>query len=258
MWMAPEVIMQNEYTESVDIWSLGATILEMLTGAAPFAYLFETQIEYLTMVSTAQKDTVFVLPECVDGDKDLTALMRSCLQFDAAARPSALKLLLHPWILKAVTGMESDTETEGGSEVAHQQNAVTMLGLVAGDDIARLRFFYSTWLKWVYKKHGHDKRCERTVKLRAQVQSLIARTCKREILASYYNRLWLFSLKRERLRLEKEYNENQTLDSLATPEDGTVNPLNWTKLKSCRTFKRRKDRYAQKKCTKKKNKTPQQ
>jgi serine/threonine protein kinase len=35
-WMAPEVIAFNRPTEKSDIWSLGCTIVEMLTGKPPY------------------------------------------------------------------------------------------------------------------------------------------------------------------------------------------------------------------------------
>lgn len=38
-WMAPEVILNERPGRGADIWSLGATTIEMLTGRAPFAGL---------------------------------------------------------------------------------------------------------------------------------------------------------------------------------------------------------------------------
>lgn len=42
-WMAPEVVKQTAYTSKADIWSLGCLVVEMLTGAHPWANLTQMQ-----------------------------------------------------------------------------------------------------------------------------------------------------------------------------------------------------------------------
>ena len=48
-WMAPEVVKNEPYSAKVDIWSLGCTVIEMLTGQRPWLAL--NQIAALYNVS---------------------------------------------------------------------------------------------------------------------------------------------------------------------------------------------------------------
>lgn len=48
--MAPEVVKQTAYTSKADIWSLGCLVVEMLTGAHPWANL--TQMQAIFRVSS--------------------------------------------------------------------------------------------------------------------------------------------------------------------------------------------------------------
>lgn len=60
--MAPEVVKQTAYTSKADIWSLGCLVVEMLTGAHPWANL--TQMQAIFRVSLA----AFSLLLCVSID----------------------------------------------------------------------------------------------------------------------------------------------------------------------------------------------
>ena len=55
-WMAPEVVKQTAYTRKADIWSVGCSIVEMLTGEHPWAQL--SQIQAIFKVRANRPPTV--------------------------------------------------------------------------------------------------------------------------------------------------------------------------------------------------------
>lgn len=88
-----EVIMQTGHGKSVDIWSMGCTILEMVTGQVPFS-------EYVTaaavMFHIASTNEPPVFPSFVsDLARDFLTL---CFERDARKRPSTEQLLQHAWV----------------------------------------------------------------------------------------------------------------------------------------------------------------
>ncbi|XP_059432018.1 mitogen-activated protein kinase kinase kinase 3 [Corylus avellana] len=97
-WMAPEVVMNtNGYSLAVDIWSLGCTILEMATSKPPWS-----QYEGVAAIFKIgnSKDTPEI-PECLSNDAK--SFIKLCLQRDPLARPTAIKLLDHPFIRDQAT-----------------------------------------------------------------------------------------------------------------------------------------------------------
>jgi len=58
-WMAPEVIQQQYYGRAADIWSLGSTIVEMITGKVPW---YDVPSQFMVMTKIVEDDTLPTLP----------------------------------------------------------------------------------------------------------------------------------------------------------------------------------------------------
>ncbi|GAM16881.1 hypothetical protein SAMD00019534_000560 [Acytostelium subglobosum LB1] len=92
-WMAPEVIQMdmNARSTACDIWSLGCTILELLTGSPPYWEL-GTMPAMFAMVNNPHPP----LPAKIS--PELKKFLMSCFVRDINKRPTASQLLDHPWI----------------------------------------------------------------------------------------------------------------------------------------------------------------
>ncbi|PPD94325.1 hypothetical protein GOBAR_DD08653 [Gossypium barbadense] len=92
-WMAPEVIMNaHGYSLAVDIWSLGCTVLEMATSKPPWS-----QYEGVAAIFKIANSKGF--PDIPNNlSKDAQNFIKLCLQREPTARPTALKLLQHPFV----------------------------------------------------------------------------------------------------------------------------------------------------------------
>ncbi|CAI9763421.1 unnamed protein product [Fraxinus pennsylvanica] len=92
-WMAPEVVMNtNGYSLAVDIWSLGCTILEMATSKPPWS-----QYEGVAAIfKIGNSKDMPVIPDHLSNDAK--SFIQLCLQREPSARPTASKLLEHPFV----------------------------------------------------------------------------------------------------------------------------------------------------------------
>ncbi|KAK4276646.1 hypothetical protein QN277_014772 [Acacia crassicarpa] len=96
-WMAPEVIKaamrKNDNPDlayAVDIWSLGCTIIEMLTGRPPWSGFEGPQAMFKVLHNSPP------IPETLSSaGKDF---LQGCFERDPANRPSAVKLLEHAFV----------------------------------------------------------------------------------------------------------------------------------------------------------------
>nr|XP_024372428.1 MAP3K epsilon protein kinase 2-like [Physcomitrium patens]PNR62436.1 hypothetical protein PHYPA_000860 [Physcomitrium patens] len=93
LWMAPEVVRQDEQGLASDIWSLGCTVLEMATGKAPWSHLANP---FVAMFQIGYKDEIPAVPASLSSEaKDF---LRRCFERDPRKRWTSGELLEHPFL----------------------------------------------------------------------------------------------------------------------------------------------------------------
>ncbi|XAR62624.1 Mitogen-activated protein kinase kinase kinase [Bertholletia excelsa] len=93
-WMAPEVVNNKNqgYGLPADIWSLGCTVLEMLTHRIPYSHL-ECQMQAIFKIGKGEAPPV---PDSLSGEAQ--NFIFKCLRVNANDRPTAAQLLGHPFV----------------------------------------------------------------------------------------------------------------------------------------------------------------
>ena len=87
-YMAPEMIDDRaRITAAVDVWAAAGSILEMLTGQAPFA---GRQIQHIMAALTRREHPSLDSPLVSPG---MRSFLEQCFQADPAARPSPVQAL---------------------------------------------------------------------------------------------------------------------------------------------------------------------
>jgi serine/threonine protein kinase len=95
LYLAPEILMSQNYNEKVDIWSLGIMAYELCAGVYPFE--FEENEESLFTAILTQKIS-FDTPALKKLSPDAVDFLQKCLQRNMNDRSDAEKLLEHDWI----------------------------------------------------------------------------------------------------------------------------------------------------------------
>eukprot|EP01103_Thecamoeba_quadrilineata_P013080 TRINITY_DN3524_c0_g1_i2.p1 TRINITY_DN3524_c0_g1~~TRINITY_DN3524_c0_g1_i2.p1 ORF type:complete len:314 (-),score=55.65 TRINITY_DN3524_c0_g1_i2:879-1820(-) len=103
-WMAPEVISLEQSTLKSDIWSVGCTVIELLTGSPPYF-----NIPPMNALYRIVNDDCPPIPERIT--PALEDFLLKCFQKQANLRVSAEKLLKHPWIRRLEKEKKLEEET---------------------------------------------------------------------------------------------------------------------------------------------------
>lgn len=110
-WMAPEVIELKGASTKSDIWSLGCTVIELLTGRPPYAEIANSMSGTVSCIRVLLMSVLTIpivvmfrivedeMPPVPDSCSELLQdFLKQCFQKDPGARPSAEMLCEHAWL----------------------------------------------------------------------------------------------------------------------------------------------------------------
>ncbi|KAI4384131.1 hypothetical protein MLD38_009896 [Melastoma candidum] len=105
-WMAPEVIEMSGVCAASDIWSVGCTVIELLTCIPPYY-----DLQPMPALFRIVQDDHPPIPDNLS--PDITDFLRQCFKKDARQRPDAKTLLSHPWIQNCRRALHSSLRHSG-------------------------------------------------------------------------------------------------------------------------------------------------
>ncbi|XP_057828021.2 MAP3K epsilon protein kinase 1 isoform X2 [Cryptomeria japonica] len=106
-WMAPEVIEMSGVCAASDIWSVGCTVIELLTCVPPYY-----DLQPMPALFRIVQDEHPPIPEHLS--PDITDFLHQCFRKDAKLRPDANTLLKHSWIQNSRSSFQSSLQRTGG------------------------------------------------------------------------------------------------------------------------------------------------
>src|SRR6195952_4462992 len=105
-YTAPEIVKDERYSKSVDMWAMGCVLYTLLCGFPPF---YDESIQTLTE-KVARGQYTFLSPWWDDISKPAQDLVSHLLTVDPEKRYNIQQFLNHPWI------RESEEETHAAAD----------------------------------------------------------------------------------------------------------------------------------------------
>lgn len=130
-YMAPEIFESEQYNDSVDVWSLGILLYEMLHGSSPFVG---------KSVFNIYKN---ILKEDINFKRDIDSgavdLILKILKTDPQKRPSIDDMTNHPYIMKHVNNIynqfeDNSREDNNADAIIYNSNVTILKNAGRSDD----------------------------------------------------------------------------------------------------------------------------
>eukprot|EP00997_Jenningsia_sp_PLL12_P005813 NODE_2348_length_940_cov_71.727273_g1929_i0.p1 GENE.NODE_2348_length_940_cov_71.727273_g1929_i0~~NODE_2348_length_940_cov_71.727273_g1929_i0.p1 ORF type:complete len:205 (+),score=59.30 NODE_2348_length_940_cov_71.727273_g1929_i0:144-758(+) len=116
-WMAPEVITQSGHGWQADIWSLGCTVMEMLTAMAPFQHVSRSQISVMQFI--VDETLPITTPEGIS--EEARDLLMAMLQREPENRPMARTCMTHPFLEDVVEIVDQLERSDTNESMTQEQ-----------------------------------------------------------------------------------------------------------------------------------------
>lgn len=116
-WMAPEAIVEQEYDDRIDIWSLGITTIELAEGVPPHMGVMPARL--ILMVAKMAPPT---LSHKDYWSPQMNVFVRRLLVKDKTVRPHASTMLEDPFVSPDAIGTREQLEEVVAEVVARKEN----------------------------------------------------------------------------------------------------------------------------------------
>ena len=126
--------MQSGHGRSADIWSVGCTVIEMMTGKPPYSE-FPTQVSVLFHIANTQEPPEMpshASEECHD-------FLQKCFQRNPRDRSTAVALLQHPFVMRGLDSPGPHTHWGGAESSAQLDNKSGAAPTIEGDSLPTLQ-----------------------------------------------------------------------------------------------------------------------